>query len=46
MPSFKAALSLAVGAVALYLLIKKTDNGHAREIAMWLLGTLLGYWLR
>jgi hypothetical protein len=42
----KAALSLAVVFVALHLLLKKTEDGHAREVAMWLLGFVLGYWLR
>jgi hypothetical protein len=45
-PIVKPVLSLAVGAVALYLLVKKTENGHAREYAMWLLGALMGYYLR
>jgi hypothetical protein len=43
MPSI---LSLAVVAVALYLIIAQTENGHAREVAMWLIGFILGYWLR
>lgn len=45
-PWMKAVLSLAVAAASLYLILKKTDDGHAREIAMWLLGFVLGYWLR
>jgi 4-amino-4-deoxy-L-arabinose transferase-like glycosyltransferase len=38
----KAILSLAITFVALYLVLEKTEEGHAREVAMWLLGVLMG----
>jgi hypothetical protein len=42
----KVALSLAIAAVSLYLLVERSEDSHAREVAMWLLGALMGYWLR
>ena len=42
----RLALSLPIIVTSLYLLLKKTEDGHAREVAMWLLGTIMGYWLR
>jgi hypothetical protein len=42
----RVTLSLAIAAVALYLLLTQPEQGHAREAAMWLLGALMGYWLR
>ena len=42
----KAIFSLAITAAAVYLLIKHIEDGHAREISMWLLGALMGRWLR
>jgi hypothetical protein len=42
----KTVLTLAIVSVALYLLVAKTENGPAREVAMWLLGALMGYWFR
>jgi hypothetical protein len=42
----KVALSLAIAVVALYLLLTRPEEGHAREAAMWLLGAIMGYWLK
>jgi hypothetical protein len=42
----KSILNLTILVAALYLLTSKTEDGHSREIAMWLLGALMGYWLR
>ena len=44
-PWIKAVLSLAVAAASLYILAKDEDE-RRREAAMWLLGTLMGYYLR
>jgi hypothetical protein len=41
----KAALTLAIAATSLYILVTDRDRAR-REAAMWLLGTLMGYWLR
>lgn len=41
-----AIFSFALAAVALYLLVQHIEDGHAREISMWLLGALMGRWLR
>ena len=38
----RAVLTLSIVAVALYLLVAKTENGPAREVAMWLLGATMG----
>ena len=38
-------LSAAIAAVALHILLKEQDP-RRREGAMWLLGVLMGYWLR
>ena len=41
----KATLTLATTAASLYILLTDRDRGR-REAAMWLLGALMGYWLR
>jgi hypothetical protein len=40
--SMKAMVSVTVMSLASYLLAKRVDNGHAPEVAMWLLGALMG----
>jgi hypothetical protein len=42
----KAVLTVVITFLSFYLLIKKTGDGNAREVAMWLLGALMGYWFR
>lgn len=41
----KVVLSFSVAAASLHILVTEKD-GRRREAAMWLLGTLIGYWLR
>jgi hypothetical protein len=42
----KAVLSGSIGGVSLYILLFRRGDRQAREYAMWLLGALMGYWLR
>lgn len=41
----KAILTLSILAISLFGLVKGKDP-KLREYAMWLLGALMGYWLR
>jgi hypothetical protein len=42
----KAVLTVAIIFISCYLLVKRTGDGNAREVAMWLLGALMGFWFR
>ena len=39
-------ITFAILTASIYLLTNKTENGHAREAAMWLLGALMARWSR
>jgi hypothetical protein len=45
-PWIKATLTLMLGGVSAYIIIARPKDRQAREYAMWLLGALMGYWLR
>jgi hypothetical protein len=42
----KAGLSLVVVAASLYIIVTKDRDPEARGFAYWIVGYVLGYWLR
>lgn len=45
-PWIRAILTLTLAAVSVFIILARPKDRQAREYAMWLLGALMGYWLR